>query len=245
MDFNIKYAGKGAIYKYIYSAYGRQLERYLYHNAVRKKPGPKRKKGEKLTDRIFIDKRPEYINNREKFGDWEGDFIVSGKDGKGALLVFYERKSRYALMKKILSRDTKTVNQIIYEITGDVVCFNSLTLDNDISFRKHKELSGLLGASIYFCHPYHSWEKGGVENMNKLIRRYISKRTDISQLNDEFIKTVENKFNNRPRKCLNFKTPHEVMLENKQFKITAFNNLLLEIKNASVEGVNNVIKCSA
>lgn len=229
MDNNIKYAGKGAIYKYIYSVYGRQLEQYLYHNAVHKKSGPKRKNGEKLTDRIFIDKRPKYIENKRHFGDWEGDFIVSGRDGKGALLVLYERKAKYVLMKKLLSRDTKTVNQAIFEITGAVVCFNSLTLDNDISFCKHKELSEILGAPIYFCHPYHSWEKGGVENMNKLIRRYIPKRTDISKLSDEFIRGLQDKFNNRPRKCLNFKTPNEVMMENNQFR----NNygILLETKN--------------
>lgn len=216
VDINIKYAGKGAIYKYIYSVYGRQLEPYLYHNAVLKKLGSKKKKGEKLTDRTFIDKRPEIINKRERFGDWEGNFLVSGKDGKGVLLVLHERKTKYTLIRKLLSRDTETINRTIFETIRGMVYFNSLTIDNDISFRKHIELSELLGAPIYFCHPYHSWEKGSIENMNKLIRRYIPKRTDISQLSDEFIKTIEDKFNQRPRKCLNFKTPYEIMIENNQ-----------------------------
>jgi len=95
---------------------------------------------------------------------------------------------------------------------------NSLTLDNDIIFKKHKELSELLGRPIYFCHPYHSWEKGGVENINKLVRRYISKGSDISQYSDEDIQTIQDKLNNRPRKCLKYKTPCEVMVENNQFK---------------------------
>ena len=245
IETNIKYAGKGAIYKYIYSVYGRPLEQYLYHNAVHKKSGPKRKKGEKLTDRTFIDKRPKYIDNKENFGDWEGDFIVSGKDGNGALLVLYERKSRYVLIKKLMSRKTEIVNKTIYGITGETVFFNSLTLDNDVSFKKHQELSELLKAPIYFCHPYRSWEKGGVENMNKLIRRYIPKRTDISQLSDEFIKMIEDKFNNRPRKCLNFKTPYEIMIENKQFKYQCFYDIFLETKNTSVEGDIANVKCSA
>lgn len=229
IESHVKYVGKGAIYKYIYSVYGRQIEQCLYHNAIPKKSGPKRKYKEKLNDRIFIDERPEYINNREDFGDWEGDFIVSGKDGKGSLLVLYERKSKYVLMKKLLSRDIKTVNNTIREITGGIICLNSLTLDNDISFKKHKELSELLRAPIYFCHPYHSWEKGGVENMNKLIRRYIPKKTDISKLSDTFIKETQDKFNHRPRKCLNFKTPYEIMKENNQFK--DYYGILLETKN--------------
>ena len=241
-DKHIKYAGKGAIYKYLYSVYGRSLEPYLYQNAVRKKPGPKRKVGEALTDRTFIDLRPKYIENKRSFGDWEGDFIVSGRDGKGALLVLYERKAKYCLMKKILSRDTKAVNQTIFEITGSIVCFNSLTLDNDISFSRHKELSKILGTSIYFCHPYHSWEKGGVENMNKLIRRYIPKRTDISKLDDEFIENLQNKLNNRPRKCLNFKTPREVMAQNNQFRYNNY-DILLKTKNTRSEVLMKKAEC--
>lgn len=242
IESHIKHAGKGAIYKYIYSVYGRQIEQYLYHNAVHKKSGPKRKHKEKLSDRVFINERPEYINNKEYFGDWEGDFIVSGKDGQGALIVLYERKAKYVLMKKIISRNTATVNQAIHEMIGGTIYFNSLTTDNDISFRKHKELSGLLGVPIYFCHPYHSWEKGGVENMNKLIRRYIPKRTDISKLSDEFIKKIQDKFNHRPRKCLNFKTPHEAMSENKQFK--DFYDIL-KTKNTLSEVLIEKVECPA
>ena len=198
-----------------------------------------------LQNRVFIDQRPEHINKREDFGDWEGDFIVSGKDGSGALLVLYERKAEYVAMRKLSSRDTETVNNAIYETTGGMFFLNSLTSDNDISFKKHEELSKLLGAPVYFCFPYHSWEKGGVENMNKLIRRYIPKRTDISKLNDEFIKQIQDKFNNRPRKCLNFKTPYEVMEENKQFKYQYPCDMLLETKNTLSKVSLVKVKCSA
>lgn len=244
-DKHIKYSGKGAIYKYIYSVYGRRLEPYLYQNAVHKKSGPKRKTGVALTDRVFIDMRPKYIENKRSFGDWEGDFIVSGKDGKGALLVLYERKSKYVLLKRLLCRDTRTVNNAIQEITGGMVYLNSLTLDNDISFRKHQDLSELLGAPIYFCHPYHSWEKGGVENMNKLIRRYIPKRTDISKLGDLFIKEIQDKFNHRPRKCLNFKTPYEVMEKNNQFRNNYDVLLKLETKNTRSKVLMQKAECPA
>lgn len=215
-DRHIKYISPKGIYKFIYSVYGRQLEKHL---AYQGKFG-KRKSTQKVTkleDRIFIDKRPKIVEKKRRFGDWEGDFIVSGKSGKGVLLVLHERKARYTLIKRILNYTIENVHQFIFDITGGV-CINTLTLDNDIIFRKHKLLSQIIGVPIYFCHPYHSWEKGGVENTNKLIRRYIPKGADISQYSDEYIQMIQDKLNTRPRKCLKYKTPYEVMMKHKQFK---------------------------
>ena len=215
-DKHIKYASRGAIYKFIYSVYGRPLEKHLRYKGKKRKP-----RGSlpvtKLEGRVFIDQRPKIVENKERFGDWEGDFIVSGKQGKGVLLVLHERKSRYALAKRIVGLNMKTAYQYIFEMTGGIV-INTLTLDNDIIFKKHKELSQILDVPVYFCHPYHSWEKGGVENTNKLIRQYIPKGGDISMYSDEYVKMIQDKLNTRPRKCLNYKTPMEVMIENKQFK---------------------------
>ncbi len=217
IDTHIKYVSRGAIYKFVYSVYGRQLERCLKYKG-KKKRNKKREKVVQLKNRTFIDKRPEIINNRVRFGDWEGDFVLSGRNGKGALLVLYERKARYTVIRKIMARDCEKINQCFKDMLEAFACFNSLTIDNDISFRKHEELSELLEAPIYFCHPYHSWEKGGVENANKLIRRYIPKGNDISKYSHKHIQEIEDKLNNRPRKCLEYKTPFEVMSENNQFK---------------------------
>ncbi|MBU0707732.1 IS30 family transposase [Patescibacteria group bacterium] len=218
IEKHLKYISAKGIYKFIDSPYGdsKGLRCCLRHKG--KKRNKKRVKVTQLEDRIFIDKRPKIIEKRVNFGDWEGDFIVSGKNGKGALLVFYERKSRYTVIRKINSRSTRIVNQHVKEITGEFVHFNSLTLDNDISFAKHVEMSELISAPVYFCHPYHSWEKGGVENINKLIRQYIPKGSDISRYDKEEIKVIEDTLNDRPKKCLDFKTPLEVMEENDQFK---------------------------
>lgn len=216
IDKNIKYASRGAIYKFIYSPYGRQLEKHLRYNG--KKRGKKRPKVTQLKDRVFIDQRPEITNKRGRYGDWEGDLIVSGKNGAGALLVLHERKARYTIIKKVMSRKVEVINKYLAEITGGLLYINSLTIDNDISFKRHKELSELLGCPVYFCHPYHSWEKGGVENTNGLIRQYIPKGSDISKYSDTYIGSIEDKLNNRPRKCLGYKTPLEVMIENQQFK---------------------------
>ena len=216
-DKNIKYASRQAIYKYLDSIFGQRWEKYLRKKNKRKGRG-KRGGVEKLTDRVFIENRPEIIEEKARFGDFEGDFIVSGKDGRGALLILYERKSQHVVIRKIMSRKADEVNRIIQEITGVFVNFNSLTLDNDVSFKKHAALSELLGVPIYFCHPYHSWEKGGVENMNGLIRYYFPKKTDFSKITVEKIEEAEDKLNNRPRKSLGYKTPREVMEENGQFK---------------------------
>lgn len=215
-DKHIKTISPKGIYKFIYSVYGRNLEQYLAYKG-RKRKSKNYSKITKLQDRIFIDKRPKIVDKRRRFGDWEGDFIVSGKNGQGVILTLYERKSKYCVLKKFLVQRIELIHQYIFEFTGGVIV-NSLTLDNDIIFKKHKILSAILGVPIYFCHPYHSWEKGGVENINKLIRRYIPKRSDISQYGDEYIKIIEDKLNNRPRKCLKYKTPNEVMKENNQFK---------------------------
>lgn len=208
--------GKNGIYKYVGSVYGRSLEQYLRYKGKRRRG--KRIPLMKLKDRTFIDERPILIDDRLRYGDWEGDLIVSGKQGKGVLLVLYERKSQYAMIRKVMSLKTNVINMAFGEQIKKVCC-NSLTLDNDISFAKHIELSLMLNASIYFCHPYHSWEKGGVENVNKLIRQYVPKGSDISTFNDEYIHDVEERLNNRPREGLGYKTPLEVMMENNQFKI--------------------------
>jgi transposase, IS30 family len=217
VDKHLPYISKEGIYKYIYSPYGRNLEKHLRHY---KKARNKRDntKVTSLENRVFIDKRPKSIENRRRFGDWEGDFIVSGKSGTGVLFVMYERKSKYVIVRKLATKSVKLVHATLQDIVGGLVIFNSLTLDNDIVFRKHEELSRILGVPVYFCHPYHSWEKGGVENINKLIRQYVRKGSDISLLTDEKVHMIEMKLNNRPRKCLRYRTPQEIMEKNKQLK---------------------------
>ncbi len=234
IDKHIKYVSRGAIYKFVYSVYGRLLEQHLRYRGKKRKR-PKRQKVTQLKNRVFIDKRPKIVGEKQRYGDWEGDFIVSGKTGKGVLVVLYERKAMYVVIKKLMTRSCVVVNRYVKEMTGGFVCFNSLTIDNDISFRRHEELSKLLKAPIYFCHPYHSWEKGGVENINKLIRQYIPKSSDISKYSDKYIKEIETKLNNRPRKGLQYKTPLEVMLKNNQFKTLKDYGIITKQKNTHRE----------
>lgn len=216
IESSIKKISYKSVYKYIHSSYGGVFERRLRYSKRGK--GKRKYTKDKVQDRTFIEEREEIVNNRGRFGDWEGDFIVSGKSGQGVLLVLHERRSRYPLIRKINSRKTEVINKEIKKMIGGFVAFNSLTLDNDLSFSKHKELSENIGAPIFFCHPYHSWEKGAVENTNGLIRQYIPKGDNISKYSKEFVGEIERKLQTRPRKCLGFKSPLEVMRENNQFK---------------------------
>lgn len=219
VETRIPYASTKAVYKFIWSPHGRRIEKNLYSMAVKKKSGPKRDKSVVIDGRTMIDQRPKYIEKRRQFGHFEGDFIESGKDGKGSILVLVERKTRYPFLRRLENRDTAAVNATIQGLLEGIMV-KSLTIDNDVSFQKHERLSNLIGADIFFCHPFASYEKGTVENRNKAIRRYMPKRTDLSTCSEEYIQWVETILRNRFMKCLRYQTPEEAwQKESKKQKI--------------------------
>lgn len=205
----IKYASTKAIYKFVYSIHGRKIEKHLYSKAVKKRSGPKRGTRKPSIDgRNMIDTRPKRVEKRKEFGHFEGDFIESGKDGKGSLLVLVERKTRYPFLVYTENKTTAHINALIAHTLAGVPV-RSITLDNDISFQKHEELSEFVGTIVFFCNPYHSWEKGTIENRNRAVRRYAPKRTDFSLVPSERIAEIQTTLRTRFMECLNFKTPQE------------------------------------
>lgn len=213
LETNLAKVSAPTIYKYIRSPYGRQLEYELdlVKKKRRKSKAKRQRKVSALENRIFIDQRPKAASTRSQFGHWEADFIVSGKQyGSASLLVLHERVSRYTLIAKLTARTVSEVENAFIEALPFIGNFESLTLDNDIAFQKHTRLSKLIQAPIYFCKPYHSWEKGGVENANRLIRRDIPKGCDIARFTNRDIWDIQHKLNNRPRKVLGYKTAKEV-----------------------------------
>lgn len=214
-----KHVSKNSVYRYIASPYGRKIEAFRKKKKSRKRY--KRPLAEKLKDRTFVDKRPLYINKRKRIGDVEADFIVSGKSGKGAVLVVVDRKSRMPFLEKILPVSILEVEKAFLQIKARFPELKTITTDNDVLFQKHKQLEQLLGVKIYFCHPYHSWEKGTVENTNKLIRVDIPKGTNIAKVSRQFISKIESKLQNKIYKCLNFKTPFEVLNLHRKRKNTS------------------------
>lgn len=203
------------VYKFLYSVYGRQLERQMPSQVWRKKGGPKRGARIRLDGRRMIGERPARIEERKEFGHFEMDFMESGRDGKGSLLVLTERQSRYPFLVYTAERDTAHTNALVAETLRDIPVL-SLTTDNDLSFQKHEELSRLVGADIFFCDAYSSWQKGTVENRNGAVRKKLPKGTDFSQVNQARIMAVEHWLRHRPMKVLGFRTPFEVWREERQ-----------------------------
>lgn len=200
-----------SIRKHVKSPYGRRIE--AHRNKINKKRRGKRKLRFEITDKRMIDKRPRYIKARKRIGDTEGDFIVSGKEGEGLLLVVTDRKSRAAFLERILPVSIRCVENGLKRIKGRFPELKTMTLDNDILFIHHKRLERKFNIKIYFCHKHSPWEKPLVENRNKLIRKYIPKGSDLSQYTRCFIQKLEEKLQRRIMKCLNYKLPKEILEE--------------------------------
>lgn len=202
------------------SPHGRviEYERKQLKTAQKRKKRSKRQPTAKLSNRTFIDDRPRNINQRSRVGDTEADFIVSGRDGSGILLTIADRKLRVAFIEKILPVTIPNVHIAFQHIQQRFPELRSITADNDTLLQHHKVLEHLLGVPIYFCHPYHSWEKGTIENTNGEVRKYIPKSSDISRYSRQFIAKVETKINDRYMECLDYATPDEALKEYRKRK---------------------------
>lgn len=208
---------KDSIYRYIKSVYGRRIE---YYRSTRKKRrwGGRRRVSKKLKDRKFIDERPKIADKRGRIGDAEADFIVSGKSGKGVILVVADRKSRVPFLEQILNPTLDNVSLAFLKVKKRFPELKTITTDNDLLLQRHKALERLLQVKIYFCHPYSSWEKGTVENINGYIRKDIPKGSDISKYSKRFIRSIEAKLQRKIMACLDHLTPLEVILKSRKQK---------------------------
>lgn len=204
-----------AIYQYIYDS-GTPNRKHLIgclrrsHRIRKPKSIGRRVHPTKIPNRIPIDQRPASVMTREEFGHWETDSLVSRKSS-AALNSTTERKTKLLFLSKIPSKTAKVTSGVIINRLQSLPFYarQTLTLDNGTENAKHEDITKSLGTKCYFAHPYHSWERGTNENTNGLIRWYLPKGTDFSKISDEQIMSIESTLNNRPRKCLGFKTPIE------------------------------------
>lgn len=189
---------------------GGDLYRFLRCQKQRKKRyGAPDRRGQ-IKDRVSIDERPDIVNDRSRVGDWEADTVI-GKQGGAVLVTLVERKTRWSVIGKAPDRTAKNVRAVIVKRLLPLASHvQTLTYDNGKEFALHQEIDKELQANGYFAHPYHSWERGLNENTNGLIRQFLPKGKDLSEVTDEEIQQVMDKLNNRPRKCLGFKTPNQV-----------------------------------
>lgn len=208
------------IYQYVYqkSFYVKREKLWQYLPLARKKrmkkEGRRVRRDGRIPEAISIDLRPSVVAERSTPGHWETDNLIGRQTDESALSVTVERLTRIT----ILALGDKTAKE---KLEGLFKRFSklppslrqTLTADNGKENTRHKEITQSLGMQIYFCHAYHSWEKGTVENMNGRIRRFLPKGESLDSIDQKTITQIEWKLNNTPRKCLNFKTPLEVLAE--------------------------------
>jgi IS30 family transposase len=212
---DLPYISAKGIYKWLYTVYGQRYCPLLCSKQT--KPRKHRPKAERsmIPNRVGIEKRPLEANNRSEYGHYETDTAVSGKrhDSKHSLAVLHERKARFVRLKKIPNMKPTSMTRAIKRMAKDLKR-HTITYDNGIENRDHETVASSLKIKTYFCNPYHSWEKGGVENTIGRIRRYIPKGSNLADYSDRDVAKIEHWLNHTPRKCLNWSTPYEIMIEN-------------------------------
>jgi IS30 family transposase len=204
-----------AIYQYVYhldeprrSEYIKYL--HLSHRKRRKRSSTKGPRKSRIPNRISIDERPAAVEGRRQAGHWEGDSMVSSRSS-AVLYSLVERKTRLVKLVRVWGRDGKRTAAAIISRLGSLPKKGrrTLTLDNGFEHTRHELITAAIGILCYFCDPYSAWQRGTNENRNGMVRRYFPKGTDFSRLTRAEIRRVESTINNRPMKCLGFRTPLE------------------------------------
>lgn len=204
------------IYSYIYQQIrnGNDLRPYMRKKHKYRKRKHKYDDRGKIFGRVFIDKRPKIVDSKKRFGDWEADTIIGGKH-KGYIGTFVERKSKYLkaflLPQKLSLTFVEEAKKSFRNIPNKLI--KTITTDSGTEFTLHDKLSKNLNAKVYFCHPYHPWERGLVENTNGLLRQFFPKKSRLDNISTKKLDKIIEIINNRPRKILKYRTPDEVLLK--------------------------------
>jgi IS30 family transposase len=190
----------GKFYKYLRQSHRRRRERLSGEDSRGQMP-----------NRRMIDERPKVVNERKRIGDWEGD-TIEGSKGSGFIATHVERKTRYTVAVKVADKSAETVTKAtiaaMRKLPPEKV--KTMTFDNGKEFAGFKELERGLDMRSYFARPYHSWERGTNENTNGLLRQFFPKGMDFGTIIQSDVDIALELLNNRPRKCLNYRTPTEV-----------------------------------
>ena len=222
-------AGRMALEKHLFSVSHETIYRFIYAQIKRHNdyswrnflPQAKSKRGyfktqtlapiANIKNRVSITKRPLYINARKQLGHWETDLLLFS-DKKSNILVTQERASRFV---HIVKQQDRTASRIAtnlglwFQDLPQKLC-RTLTQDNGVEFAHHYKLNTAFSLKTFFCDPHSPWQKGGIENINGRLRRYLPINTDFQNLSNQDLQNIENRINNTPRKCLGFKTPAEL-----------------------------------
>jgi IS30 family transposase len=204
-----------AIYRWIYTDAVNGGNLYTHLRRCHKKRRKQRRYGSLrglIPGRISIRQRPIAVNHRLRFGDWEADSLEGAK-GSGAIATHVERKSRFLVAAKLSDKAANTMTIASASAFESIPkkMRKTLTVDNGKEFAQFKQLEKMTGFCIYFADPYSAWQRGCNENTNGLIRQYLPKGTNFKNITDDYLAIIVKKLNHRPRKCLSYQTPNEVI----------------------------------
>lgn len=204
------------IYAFIYRAgqKSHELWRYLTRRRRTRRPLRSRPSRDTIKNRVSIHERPENVNNRSQIGNWEADLIICQRTRP--VLVLHERKSRITLAAKLTGKSAAETADALMTIFKrlDPKLRQSITFDNDTCFARHTVLRDALNMTTWFCDAYASWQKGGIENANGRLRRWLPRKTNLDEVSDEDIQDIVMTYNLTPRKCLGYITPIQALFQN-------------------------------
>lgn len=167
-----------------------------------------------IPNRTDIDERPEEANKRSRIGDWEADTVI-GKGHQGAIVTMDDRLSKLRLAAPLDGKKAAGVTAAMIKLLEPIKeLVHTITFDNGKEFSFHEAIAKALDCKTYFAKPYHSWERGQNENANGLLRQYFPKAISLLEVTTKEVLEAVHKLNDRPKKCLGFKTPYEVFEEN-------------------------------
>jgi transposase, IS30 family len=205
-----------SIYRYVYAdkRSGGTLWRHLRCQKTRRvRYGSGHNRRSAIGNRVSIDERPAIVARKSRLGDWEGDTII-GAGQQQAIVSLAERRSRYTVLAKV---ERKTADQVAHAIVAALqalaVPVHTLTFDNGKEFSHHLAIAEALTARCFFADPYASWQRGLNENHNGLVRQYVPKKRSLHSVSEAEIAQIAHRLNHRPRKCLGYRTPHEVLMQ--------------------------------
>lgn len=213
---DLLYVCHETIYRYIYSAAGKELNLYQYlyrsrkHRARRYMRMPRSLKG--LPKNMLLKARPDIVDGRREFGHWEADLMIFKREhGKANITTLTERKTRYTVLLKNESRhSTPVMRGIRHALIGlPSYARRTVTFDRGSEFLQHNVLTKHTQLKSYYCDPRAPWQKGTVENTNKRIRRYLPRETNLNAVSDYDIYMLYRHLNSIPRKCLGYLSPEQ------------------------------------
>jgi IS30 family transposase len=205
-----------SIYRFIYH---RSAQKDYWHRLLPRRKSRRGQLGQRggssvqhLQHRVPIHDRPPQARDRSHPGHWEADLMLFRKYGQ-AVLVAHERSSRHLRLIRQPNKAARPVLESLLRLLAPLPAAlrQSITFDNGTEFAEHYQLTQRLGLPTFFCDPHKPWQKGGIENAIGRMRRHLPRKTDLATLHPRHLQACVQRYNNTPRKCLHFLTPHETL----------------------------------